>query len=239
MGIPQHYSLDIPARCLALLDLCEPVVKSAGGRGRFGGPLNTTLLLALATPMISLPIERIYKNIDFGDREGMVDDRRVNPQLAERLDAEIKRKTLRQNRYFSDLHWSFAKDVEIFNAAHPLSTDLADQLSSDDAHEAARSMEMAQFVSCLRNALAHGGIMYLDGDGQSSTGQADMLLFVSAKPLIPDPVFDEKKGKYVNSRPVMESMRLLRIPQEDFRTFLKSWVTWLNELGIIEDLDAA
>ena len=239
MGIPQHYSLDIPARCLALLDLCEPVVMGAAGQDRFGGPLNTTLLLALATPMISLPIERIYKNIDLGDLEGMVDDRRVNPQLAERLDAEIKRKTLRQNGYFSDLHWSFAKDAEIFNAAHPLSRDLADHLSSDTAHEAARSMEMAQFVSCLRNALAHGGIMYLDSDGRSSTGQADMLLFLSAKQSFPDPVFDGKKGKYVNSRPVTESIRLLRIPQRDFRTFLIRWVTWLNDLGIIEDLKAA
>lgn len=239
MGIPQNYSLDIPARCLALLDVCEPVVNRARCQDRFGGPLTTTLLLALATPMISLPIERIYKNIDLGDAEGMADDRAVDPHFADKLAAEIKYKKLGQNAYFGDLRWSFTKDVKIFNAARALSQNLASHMSTDEARQAASSMEMAQFVSCLRNAIAHGGILYLDGDGRSSFRQAEMLLFVSAKQTTPDPRFDESKNRHVNSRPVTESMRLLRIPQEDFRTFLRSWARWLEDLGVIADLRAA
>jgi hypothetical protein len=234
MGIPQHYSLEIPTRCLHLLDLTQRSVTDDTAE-RFGGPLTTTMMLALATPMISLPYERIYKHVELDGTEGYADDRTLNTPFAEKLDAEINKTALKQNRYFGPLRWSFMKDVEVFNIAKRLPADLADGLNTDEATNHAQAMSLAQFIACIRNALAHGGIMYLDENGRSSEGTAAMLLFVSAKQRWPDPVFDEKKRKCISARPVTESLRLLRIGEAEFRTFLGGWVEWLNTLGVLEE----
>lgn len=234
MGIPQHYSLEIPTRCLHLLNIIQHSVTEDDGK-HFGGSLTTTMMLALATPMISLPYERIYKHLELGDAEGYADDRTLSTPFAEKLDAEINKTALTQNEYFARLGWSFVKDVNVFNIAKRLPDDLADRLGTDEARNQAQAMSLAQFIACIRNALAHGGIMYLDENGRSSEGTAAMLLFISAKQRWPDPVFDEKKGKCVSVRPVTESLRLLRIPEGEFRTFLGRWVEWLNDLGMLKE----
>lgn len=229
MGIPQHYSLELPARCLRLLEICDPVVMADGDGERFGGPLTTTLLLALATPIVSFPFERVYKNIGLGEEQGTADDRRLNTAPSQRLEVEIARRKLKENEHFGNLGWSFVSDVPPFNIADELKPELADQLQTDETRDRARQMPMAQFVSCLRNAMAHSGIMYLDREGRTSHGQAEMLLFVSAK----------QSWSSGSSRPVTESLRLLRIPQDDFRHFLTGWVRWLEDLGVLEDMKAA
>jgi hypothetical protein len=71
--IPEHYSRDIALRCQSLIRNLRPVVqRGLLDEGRFGGPLSTTLLLALATPMIVLPIERIFEPSN--SRSGQVGD---------------------------------------------------------------------------------------------------------------------------------------------------------------------
>src|SRR5579883_3143229 len=83
--IPEHYSRDIALRCQSLIRELRPVVK--GGLAddrRFGGPLETTFLLALATPMIVLPIERIFKPAEPGAAPAG-DDRKLDPALAEEM----------------------------------------------------------------------------------------------------------------------------------------------------------
>jgi hypothetical protein len=49
--IPAHYSRDIVRRCQSLIRNLRPVIKQGQpGDGEFGGPLDTTFLLAMATP---------------------------------------------------------------------------------------------------------------------------------------------------------------------------------------------
>jgi hypothetical protein len=82
MGIPQHYSRDVPQRCEALIEELLPIVEGGlRADAKFGGPLKTTLLLALATPMVVLPVERIFKRVAFND-PGVADDRGIDEALA-------------------------------------------------------------------------------------------------------------------------------------------------------------
>ena len=69
-------------RCQALIRHLRPVIE--GGLPddhRFGGPLDTTFLLAMATPMIVLPVERIFKPARPG-ADVPADDRELDPELA-------------------------------------------------------------------------------------------------------------------------------------------------------------
>jgi hypothetical protein len=76
MARPAHYSRDIVARCQSLVKHMAPTVgKGLPDDKSFGGTLTTTLLLALSTPMVVLPVERIFKpsqcNTGLGDDSGL------------------------------------------------------------------------------------------------------------------------------------------------------------------------
>jgi hypothetical protein len=87
---------------------------------------------------------------------------------------------------------------------------------------------MRVWSSTLRNALAHGGIAYLDGNGRSSFdgSPVKMYAFASWK-------YRPRNGK---QRP---RVNLLRIREEDYRDFLGRWVDWLKEIGYAVESRAA
>ncbi len=59
MENPQSFSIDIPRRCQILIDELWPLISEKRDDGSL--PLNASFLLAISTPMINLPIERIWK----------------------------------------------------------------------------------------------------------------------------------------------------------------------------------
>ena len=84
MSNPRNSSLDLPNRCLDLLDELWDVVANDQHLGaRHGGPLSTTFLLSLAAPIVVLPTERILKQHPLA--EGSVDDWHVDRDLADRI----------------------------------------------------------------------------------------------------------------------------------------------------------
>ncbi len=93
-------------------------------------------------------------------------------------------------------------------------------------------MNANQWMSILRNALAHGSIVYLDEFGRSSYGKAvKMLAFASGKfanGSCPYAKNEDCRG----SRGDLASLRILRISEESYRDFLRAWVAWLNHAGI-------
>ena len=58
--IPEHYARDIVERCDSLIDTLLPIVQRESD-ARFGGPLGTTFLVAMSSPMVLLPVERMLK----------------------------------------------------------------------------------------------------------------------------------------------------------------------------------
>ena len=225
MGNPSIYSLELPNRCLALIDTLWANVEHYGHLGdRFGGPLTTTFLLAMATPAIVVPVERMLTWWD-GDRNA--DDRALQVEIAARLKAEFD-----QKRDFSDAPffnhgdgWRYVYWEQRFNIAHGLPDELAKALNDDKATNA-KGIEAIEAIRALRNALAHAVIAYLNEDGFSEHGATTgMLAFVSEKR-------DDKDRRKVLG------YHVLRIPEAGFRSFLHRWVKWLNDTGVARAIAA-
>ena len=208
---PELYSRDIVKRCQSLIDQLGPLVER-GLRDdvKFGGPLLTTFLLALATPMIVLPIERIFKPSRGGHT--VADDR----ELDTKIEAAVK-DVFAEGKRFGDApfvgaqRWSYVDSYRPFNIAKQCPPDLLQQLSSPEAAKRAREVEAKRILLDLRNALAHGGVIYLDKNGRLTLRSTGMLAFAATR-------VKERKPVSIN---------VIRIPTEDFRAFLKDWASWL------------
>jgi hypothetical protein len=239
MGLPNNYSLDVPNRCLDLLNSLLPEVRrNSAQMVRHKGALTTTLTLALATPMLSLPIERIEKHLDLGTDEAYADDRHLDPRSARRIEEAIRGKRLGDYPEFGNLGWRFVQAVPKFNIARGLPELIAKQLADTKANTDAMEMEFQLFLRCLRNALSHGGIIYLDEDGRTTGNEAKMLCFVSARPERSKQICDQREGPCPSHQPKIKDLRLLRIDEESFQGFLHRWVSWLNDRDL-QNLTAA
>lgn len=83
------------------------------------------------------------------------------------------------------------------------------------------------WARCLRNALSHGGIVYLDADGRQAAGRpTESMGFVSAQ--------------YVDGKMWQppEQLLALRITQAAYLQFLRNWVAWLHSSGLAKALAA-
>ncbi len=218
MGLAQHYSLDLPERCLVLLEELWPYAeKTTLPREQHLGPLTTTFLLALATPIITLPIERVQRH---RAGAGYADDRPLDPHVAAAVDAALNGHPFRRSPFFEGGEWRYFEMPyrDNINIARRLPEEAIQGLAANDAASKADRMPAEQWATCVRNALAHGGIAYLDATGaQSHDARAEALVFVSAKyPRSAEPVPPEK-------------LRFLRISEKEFYSFLRRWVDWLQE----------
>lgn len=121
--------------------------------------------------------------------------------------------------------WSYASIAyeagQNFAVRFPV--ELADGLSHPKASKAADQMCTREWANCLRNALAQGGIVYLDEEGRQARGKPTRLMgFVSA--IYPNG----------NMRKPPERLIALRTTPDNFRTTLERWVCWVQRTGLSE-----
>lgn len=220
MGNPTHFSLEVPKRAHQLLrDLYEQLTDSDGTRL----PLKATFLLSVSMPIVILPIERILKYKE-KRAEGHMNDAVLNPRLADAVDRAIDLKGKVHEAKFFTGPWQYAtleRGTGFPNlAVAGLPDAVAGQLDAPEAIERAKSLSAHRFCGILRNALAHGGVLYLDEHGHSCTGApVRRFAFVSTdRPNNPT------------------KLHFLRIKMADYRAFLQCWVDWLNGEAIDEIL---
>ena len=218
MGQPQHYSRDIARRSMRLVDDLWPIVLKNEYGGDFGGPLTTTLLMALATPMLVLPFERIVLQGNGDPRiPSYANDADLDKELTVRLQKGLSGKFCSQP-FFQEGSWSVIEtNDEYFNIADRLPEPVASTLAADHAFAFAAQMDTTSILACLRNALSHGGVAYLDANGYTTDGPVAMLAFVSAR------MRGEGDGRHAIG------LRIARISEANFRAFLRAWVNWLND----------
>jgi len=97
-------------------------------------------------------------------------------------------------------------------------------LRHDDYLQPAENLKTRFVIGQLRNALAHGGVIYLNGKGLYQPGQeARMLAFITEE------WRDEKPIPYT----------VLGVIEADFSSFLRRWARWLGEQGINQSALAA
>lgn len=229
MGNPLHFSVELPQRCLQLIDELWPHVEKTRRADRPDlGSLATTFLISMSIPIINLPIERIARNKN-AQNEGYADYRCIDPKVAAVVLDTLGGQPLSKAPFYSAGEWSFATYAKhpLFNIAREIPHDLATELGSDQAAARAGKMPTSQWCSILRNAMAHGGIAYLNENGRTSHGEpVKMYAFVSG-------VFDDTDQ--------MKLLRLnvLRISEVNYRKFLRRWVAWLKSSGLANELSAA
>lgn len=220
MGRPVHYSSEVPARCQALIEmLADKVLEDGDPEGRWGGPLKTTFLLAMATPMVVLPIERLFKPVVWGagviaNEEGM--DPGVSRRVAEDLGPARRFEDV---SFFRKNAWSYIADSPAFPVSNEWPKEVLDELAGDGARQAAAAEGAGRFLYALRNSLAHGGVTYLDRDGRHTYSATNMLGFASL----------------VKARDPTR-LRLLRVSVDEFQIFLKLWAGWLAQSGLEREL---
>jgi len=130
---------------------------------------------------------------------------------------------MREAPFFDGAAWSFASiGGEPFpNFSNGLPEPVAERLNQPDSRALVADMQVAEWMSILRNALSHGGILYLDKDGRSAFSErVSKFGFVSGK-------FDRNK-----TPPVLTEIKILRISEGDYIGFLRRWVEWLNRCGL-------
>jgi len=212
MGNPTHFSLEVPKRAHQLLrDLYEQLSDSEGTRL----PLKATFLLSVSMPIVILPIERILK-YKRKPTEVHMNDAILNARLADAVDRAMDFEAKVHEAKFFAGSWQYAtlqKGSGFPNlAADGLPVDIAQHLDSPDAVEHARNLSANRFCKILRNALAHGGVLYLDQYGRSGSGApVRRFAFVST---------DNPNNP--------TKLHFLRIKMADYRAFLQRWVDWLN-----------
>jgi hypothetical protein len=147
------------------------------------GPLTSTFLISMSIPIINLPIERIERR-EGGENRHYADDRQINPRAATAIVETLRRRRLREAPFFVDGVWRFAcyKEPPFPNIAHGVPEHVAAELGTEKTAQNAADMPASRWRSILRNALAHGGIVYLDAQGRSPYGQSVKLYaFISGK----------------------------------------------------------
>jgi len=191
--------------------------------------LNATFLLAISTPMVNLPLERINKYRNDGGANavpaGHMNDIPLNQGLGDAvklaIDADVK---LDAAPFFIAGAWRYQelpKATGFPNLAQDgLPEDLVGKLS-EEASEAGALISTKLFCEILRNALAHGGILFLNEQGRSS---------------VDDPV---RKFVFVSTNRMRNptSLHFLRIGMRDYRAFLDKWVEWLTSSGLQQELE--
>lgn len=235
MGIPHYFGIELPQRCLDLINELQGVAEQIyGGNRQDLGALTSTFLLSMSMPILNLPVERIERQIGLSGCEGYVDDRHISEKAVEAFQKTIQQGTLSQTPFYMQGAWRFIQSRgETRNIARGLPEEIAAALDTDVATSNAAAMPASQWISVVRNALAHGGIAYLDGRGRSSYDQpVKMYLFVSGKfgfgtcPHNPDAECRGERGP-------LTALNFLRITETDYRAFLELWVSWLEDAGIV------
>src|SRR5262249_712735 len=148
----------------------------------FNGPMTTTFLIAMAMPILTLPMERVKRHREraINGEQGYMDDRAFSPELAAAVDEALGGKPCASAPFFRKVHWRFHEHAyeNGMNLACSFPSDVTEALNRDEAITAAHDMSAELWASCLRNALAHGGVTYLDQNGRHSFGaDAEMIAF--------------------------------------------------------------
>lgn len=221
MGRPTNYSVELPQRCQALIERYgAQIAKEADLDDGFEGPLKTTFLLAMASPMLVLPLERLFKTA-VGRKAGVADDLALDGEVGQRVrDVLGDTRRFRDAPFYVEGAWAYLPSCPRFEVGRDWPPEYLHHLASDDAVSAAAVASASDVLQAMRNGIAHGGITYLDKDGQQTDRATHMLGFASF------PSYADRKN-----------LRLIRISVEAFEDFLGRWTRWLVKSGAANALE--
>ncbi len=211
--IPHRFNVEYPQRCLALLGAMEPEARNQDLLASFS-------LLAAASVLV-IPFERLKESHPFEQDRGT------------RLAAAIRK--LKKQRWseasFWKEHglgeWKFSRIVNDPNQVAEWTDANGRRSFSPEANDIERRTA-DDVLRVLRNALAHGNVVYLDEAGYERAGApVRYLAFLSR--------YEETKEE----RERAETYRLVVVSDKDFLAFLRHWAGWLASFAPDSELNEA
>lgn len=202
--IPRRFVVEYPQRCLRLLEATEPFARQEKLVGSFA--------LLVASALFTIPYERLNVKHPLS----------ASTSSTELYDALriVQRKKFLEADFWNGMRpgdWRFSRimttpevtsDWKDEKGMHPMHNDADNTIGRRDADAVLR---------VIRNALAHGNVVYLDKDGLETVGATvQYLAFLSRYEETP-----EQRAK-------SETYRIVATSEEVFLTFVKCWATWLD-----------
>ncbi len=214
--IPERFSTEIPQRMRSLLDALEPIARQQD--------LLTSFTLMAAMPILIIPLERIAKN-KVGPRNEINDVKKARNFSSAWTEVKFKKFT---NEFLPSREerprWRYLiiPKTQIDNpiswrdslGRHPIQPGAINEIETQDVEN---------ILTVMRNALAHGSIVFLDEKGEEKPKRkVTFIAFVS-----------RVQGQ---ERSSVDSFRVLIVDEESFLTFLKRWTEWISKFEMPSSL---
>jgi hypothetical protein len=208
MGVPDRFAIEYPRRALDLIRMLETQARESNLLGSFG--------LLAASAILTIPFERLRSShfLHNGARDA---------DLAKNLKALEKAAFLEAPFWRSEpdrAAWQQSRVVNAVNDVHGwLDQDGIDPRS--DKANTIGTRKASEVLRVLRNALAHGNIIYLDKNGQEIAG--NQMVYMA---------FLSRYEENAEQREQAETYRLVITTEEAFLQFVKSWAEWIGSLDL-------
>jgi hypothetical protein len=189
--IPQRFVTEYPERCEQLLTLLEPHARERELVGSFA--------LLVASAAFTIPFAR------------MTEKRHVLGEPERELSRAMKR--LEDCSFLEAAFWNGAAPGFFRYAKIVNDPEVAAGWRDTNRKHPMQSTEVKDgntVLRTIRNALAHGNVVYLDENGYESPGQRLRYL------------------AFLSKHEDRHSHRVVIFGEEDFLSFLKAWIAWVR-----------
>lgn len=206
MGIPTRFSTEYPARCLELIGILEAYARDRRLVGSFS-------LLAAAS-VLTVPFERAR------------DEHFLHHNKDNALTEAIH--SLRKTSFADAPFWSGAGPADWYQGHIVANCNEPDRWTDRDgkwpfdpiATNVIGKKSASEVLRAIRNALAHGNIVYLNKDGREQEGtQLHFLALLSRYEETPE------------QKEASETYRLIVTTEDEFLRFVKCWARWIADLA--------
>lgn len=207
MGVPIRFAIEYPRRVLELMDVLEAEARQRHLLGSFG--------LLAAAAVLTIPYERMRTAHFLHDQVRDAD-----------LASGVKR--LEKVKFLSAPFWRDEAPGEWYQSHVMASVDDVDAWRDETGRpclnadaNTIRRRNAAEVIRVLRNALAHGNIIYLNNDFREIPGHEMVYM-----------AFLSRYEETEEQRKQAETYRVVVTSEEEFLRFVKAWAVWVSRFRL-------
>ena len=209
MGVPSRFAIEYPERALQLIEVFEGEARRRDLVGSFG--------LLAAAAVLTIPYERM-KATHF-----LHDERQSGRTMTSPHKSRSSKKKGSSLQHFGGTKPQANGDSQIMASVDRVN-DWKDEKGrpslSADAN-IIKTRNSGEVIRVLRNALAHGNIIYLDRDGHEIAGNRMVYLAFLSR-------YEENEEQ----RKLATTYRVVVTSEDDFLRFVKSWARWVSDFPL-------
>lgn len=208
--VPQRFVVEFPERCLTLLEMLEPHARKTELVGSFA--------LLVASAAFLIPYERMKSKHPLHNRD---DDL---TKALRKLDSKEQRFVAAP--FWADVSaWRYSRIVKDVNNTFRWRDEKGVHPMGAKAENSINKRTPGDVLRVIRNALAHGNVVYLNAEGCEEQGaKVQYLGFLSR--------YEESEEQ----RKAAETYRLVATTEDTFLAFVKAWAEWISKFNRNTDL---